>query len=1519
MAGTRFNTQLSIQKLIFLLCFISTNSICTACTALDHGSKSTGMKGLRQQWGNLTLDENTLVAFPVSRGGCIEELNIADEIWTNRSEQFGMKLLGIDRLDKIDEIVHNNRETANIRIISQWFHGKGVSPITCGTLVNVLYGIGFNELANEIGSTCEILKIMDENYKPARLKKYSRLLSEGYKEDTVIDSTLWLPKRLHGQNITFVDLILKEEGRDILQADLFGDLRSGTRILLLGRPGVGKTTITRHLAKYLVDTEHFYLIIKIHLGVAHRIGDLNTLLRATTSEYFDPDDIGLISEYVSRTLGDGICFLLDGLDEYDGSDFIASLVGGNTLSKSAVIVTSRPSAAKDIEHLFHRVVEIIGFEEEGIKMYLKQLKLPEDKYKTIYQYLYSHPDIMQLCYLPLHLSMLVYVAVATPDSHTLSLADTETELYTDFLSLTIKQYESVRHGQTVESLEECLENVHREIDLCVLLQNISRNAFEGIIGGYQTFNSSSFGKLPDTVNITAKIEALSLFKVEKEYGRRGEELFVYHYSHSTFQDFLAAFHLAILPREEQLQYNWLYGACKFFLGLIGSELNQEYSDEVVSQIFVSYASHLPARDVHTMKFAYEVGRTSLFIALLRDVGFINNSNTMHVNAKAYDSHDCWYVGYALTLSPLHEVVVEDGSEQALCISSITEYLKLNPRIVRVTKLVLGYDHGPWSILSRREDPIITEEILRILPYFQKELTSLELRFSKLEHASSVLHLGETLRVFRKLKSLALFVSISVIENGHLESVLGGLTYLEHLDLDAVDRLKGDTALPDGLLEFKCLQKLKSLKLWIGWDKEYVDVNTTALIGGLQHLTGVQSLSINLGIFGGFRENGATELLNGLKRVSSSDVELLLDLCSFHGMGNVSAENLAAALRNLTMLTNFSMCINFHYDDVDGNSAVIQISEGLKGLNELQALRLILRWRVYADECNDGAAIALVNGLKHLSSLSVLELKLKQSGSCSKVSLLFEHLTQLRELSFSIVGESNDVTKLLNGLHHLKQLRKLDLSWGDIGDENMGALIEALRHMKYLQTLILSYNDIGDAGLQQLATALSESRFLRHLQVLLLDYNEFTRIGARIGAQILSLNLVKLLKLHTLDLDVLHHKYSAQAIVKIYQIKKSASSRNRSLNETCDSFHAGNSALWGGFLSGISVLLGGLLCYFACRSLLNQSMSRNIRGLPLKGPTVYDNLAQNTFSASFAWNLETLHNCRVFGSNQRLNGSGTIIAILDTAIDPDCPAFLQKSTIINKLPRVPVVSIEHGSVCASVAVGSSYQISPTTVVPSGVAPGAQLIMYRVAEGKYCCDEAILAALDDIKEKIKGGIQVDVVSISYNLKEDNAEEIHEKIRALTRMHVVFVAAGGNRGKYQSHAPIPACFEDCVISVGALDKDGYESRFTSWGRIDVSAPGENIPTPLSSSKCEGTSFATPAIGGLVLLLKQCAKACGLPASEGIHDVHILRNIFTNHMTTLSRGEKLLDPGKFFKLVLSNSNLLNEIVREHLAMDTT
>ena len=399
-------------------------------------------------------------------------------------------------------------------------------------------------------------------------------------------------------------------------------------------------------------------------------------------------------------------------------------------------------------------------------------------------------------------------------------------------------------------------------------------------------------------------------------------------------------------------------------------------------------------------------------------------------------------------------------------------------------------------------------------------------------------------------------------------------------------------------------------------------------------------------------------------------------------------------------------------------------------------------------------------------------------------------------------------------------------------------------------------------------------------------------------------VLKLSQLHTLDFGWKFGAYSARALALIHHQNEAISNPVLASDISDDKWHM----LYFIITLVVSALVGGVLCYKAFNRLLLSEISSY---KAFESKEISEALAQSIFSTSYAWKLERLR-------ERNLDGTGTVIVILDTAVDLRCPAFLHKNipvTVIDCLRPLPLASVVHGSVCAAVAAGSSYN-TPSGVVPSGVAPGAQLIVYRIAEDEQSNNKAVLTALDDIKMKIESGIQIDVVSISYDLSENIEEDTHWKIKELTEKGVVFVAAAGNRGRYQARASIPARF-DSVISVGALDKEGFPSRFTACGRIDVYAPGENIPMPsLTQGTFWGTSFAAPAVGGLVLLLKQCTNHVGPPASNHIYQVEILRDIFQRHMITKSDDGQVdvFDPVEFFLRVIDNPNLLNEIVQEHL-----
>ena len=769
-----------------------------------ESTEITEVKGVAK----IVLDERTFEKFPIQEDGYIRWINIAESISYNHSRKFGVSLLGLERTLEVNEIVKENPDLACEVILLKWLKMEGTKnePITFRTLVNVIYELSeyygnrnYDKLAYKIAYTAEAHGTMDTDYIPASAKKYSLELLEKYQREYVINSSQWIPKMLD-RNITFVDLEMKEDNNDNITLDnLLHDIQGGMRILFTGRPGVGKSTITRHLSKY-IHLEHFFLIIKLHLGeLDYLINNLDGLLKINGKSFYS-GDIVLISNFIQRTNGRGVCFLLDGYDEYIPSrhgSYINRLVTGNELSKSVVIVTSRPSAVKDMKFLFQRNIEIIGFGERGINTYLKQLHLSDAQNTTIYQYLYNHPNIRQMCYLPLHLSMLVYVAIVTTDSSTLMLVDTETQLYSNFLALSIKQYENVRHERAVESLKECLGDPDTQSDLCDILRSISKIAFDGLNNRTQMFTSLSL-----TANVSGEIEALSLFKVETSYDRDGIKFLKYSYSHPTFQEFLAGFHLTTLSKEIQLNYIsywWMHEVYKYFFGLI--RRMSKYEDETIINMFVSFAKEDLAtyqnQELYIMKCAHEAARDSQYIPYLQAAGVISQNKSVY--AEADYSYNCWYLGYILAQTPLHELTVNEFSDVALCISFISKYLKNDARTAgtaNVTKLALGkHSLGDWAWFTNEEDSIDIVQITEFLSVFKSSLTHLELRYVKLEQTDSILQLWEILKSFSKLQSIALSVNISIIKEGYLVNGLQDLTELKHLELGVIDKHDDDTVIP----------------------------------------------------------------------------------------------------------------------------------------------------------------------------------------------------------------------------------------------------------------------------------------------------------------------------------------------------------------------------------------------------------------------------------------------------------------------------------------------------------------------------------------------------------------------------------------------------------------------------------------------------------------------------------------------------------------------------------------------------
>ena len=92
-------------------------------------------------------------------------------------------------------------------------------------------------------------------------------------------------------------------------------------------------------------------------------------LRCLVKCYFRSEErIKSICDYIECKDGLGICFILDGLDEYQPDDktaFIFQLIEKKVLSKATVIVASRPAAVAKYRSM-GKNIEVLGFKKKQI-------------------------------------------------------------------------------------------------------------------------------------------------------------------------------------------------------------------------------------------------------------------------------------------------------------------------------------------------------------------------------------------------------------------------------------------------------------------------------------------------------------------------------------------------------------------------------------------------------------------------------------------------------------------------------------------------------------------------------------------------------------------------------------------------------------------------------------------------------------------------------------------------------------------------------------------------------------------------------------------------------------------------------------------------------------------------------------------------------------------------------------------------------------------------------------------------
>ena len=148
-------------------------------------------------------------------------------------------------------------------------------------------------------------------------------------------------------------------------------------ILIEGAPGIGKTVLTKEIAYQWAKNELLTsrkLLLLVFLRECHQksLRSIEDLIQYT----FKSGKItSYLAKYLSKVNSENVVVIFDGFDELSEKNrqesIIIDIINHRILTKSRLVITSRPTASSNLLRSVDRRVEIVAFTEEDRLDYIQ--------------------------------------------------------------------------------------------------------------------------------------------------------------------------------------------------------------------------------------------------------------------------------------------------------------------------------------------------------------------------------------------------------------------------------------------------------------------------------------------------------------------------------------------------------------------------------------------------------------------------------------------------------------------------------------------------------------------------------------------------------------------------------------------------------------------------------------------------------------------------------------------------------------------------------------------------------------------------------------------------------------------------------------------------------------------------------------------------------------------------------------------------------------------------------------------
>ena len=345
-------------------------------------------------------------------------------------------------------------------------------------------------------------------------------------------------------------------------------------ILLVGRPGIGKTILSTKLLRGSafnnLEYRNFdaaFLVKFRHYNSRREYLDLRKLLSWSEAVSQDLDDE--VWNYII-TNPTKVLLIFDGIDEFNARSAISNddsrfndseeekmplhclykkIASGKLLKGATVITTSRPTASSCVRQLrFDKVLEILGFTSEEIEDYVtrftKEDQNPETEKKAIWQHISTNIILFTLCYVPVN-CFIICSCLSWWRSRSKSLPTKLTKIYSTALKIFYFRH-SDKYRMSEEARDQLFLKPFHELptECKEEFQRLGKIAFDGIKEGRLLFTSEEVKGLEDCGLLHRLPDLPTQEGLDEDKAQ-------YCFIHLTFQEFLAARHVVDNMTEAQ--------------------------------------------------------------------------------------------------------------------------------------------------------------------------------------------------------------------------------------------------------------------------------------------------------------------------------------------------------------------------------------------------------------------------------------------------------------------------------------------------------------------------------------------------------------------------------------------------------------------------------------------------------------------------------------------------------------------------------------------------------------------------------------------------------------------------------------------------------------------------------------------------------------------------------------------------------------------------------------------------------